>query len=144
MPVYMLDYNFHLYGYVSTFSILAIIVSSINMANKLSRKIFKSIMRSYRFNLPNHDLPIRLRPVSDPFGKCSLLVLTAILHKWFLCGTVIIMLILAFLGFTNYSHALPLNDKLLHFICLCLATGVFYFIFDVEEYVQQMACYPWR
>lgn len=45
------------------------------------------------------------------------------------------MFILAFLGFTNFSRSLPLNDKLLHFICFCVATGVFYFIFDVEEYV---------
>lgn len=45
------------------------------------------------------------------------------------------MLILAFLGFTNAAHGLPINNKLLHFFCLCLATGVFYFIFDVEEYV---------
>jgi hypothetical protein len=45
------------------------------------------------------------------------------------------MLALAFLGFTNFSHSLPLNDKLLHFICFGLATGVFYFIIDVDEYV---------
>jgi hypothetical protein len=45
------------------------------------------------------------------------------------------MVMLAFLGFTNFSHALPLNDKLLHFICFALATGVFYFIVDVEECV---------
>lgn len=51
-----------------------------------------------------------------------------------------IMLILAFLGFTNFSRSLPLNDKLLHFICFCLATGVFYFIFDVEEYVCCYVC----
>jgi hypothetical protein len=43
------------------------------------------------------------------------------------------MLSLAFLGFTNFTHAIPLNDKLLHFFCLGIATGVFYFIFDVEE-----------
>jgi hypothetical protein len=42
------------------------------------------------------------------------------------------MLSLALMGFTN-AHALPLNDKLLHFLCLGIATGVFYFIFDVEE-----------
>lgn len=47
------------------------------------------------------------------------------------------MLLLAFLGFTNVSHGLPLNDKVLHFLCLGVATGVFYFIFDVEEYVVQ-------
>ena len=46
------------------------------------------------------------------------------------------MLMLAMLGFTNFSRSLPLNDKLLHFMCFCLATGVFYFIFDVEEYAD--------
>ena len=53
--------------------------------------------------------------------------------QWFLVFTALVMIALAFLGFTNFSHALPLNDKMLHFICLMLATGVFYFIFDVEE-----------
>ena len=53
--------------------------------------------------------------------------------QWFLLFTAVIMVALAFLGFTNFSHALPLNDKMLHFVCLMLATGVFYFIFDVEE-----------
>jgi len=47
--------------------------------------------------------------------------------------TFLIMLSLAFLGLTNFAHAIPLNDKLLHFFCLGIATGVFYFIFDVEE-----------
>lgn len=47
--------------------------------------------------------------------------------------TCIIMVILAFLGFTNFSRALPLNDKLLHFFCFGIATAVFYFILDVEE-----------
>jgi hypothetical protein len=45
------------------------------------------------------------------------------------------MLTLAMLGFTNFSRSLPLNDKLLHAVCFFLATGVFYFIFDVEECV---------
>lgn len=27
----------------------------------------------------------------------------------------------------------PINDKLLHFICFLLATGLFYFIWDVDE-----------
>jgi len=52
------------------------------------------------------------------------------------------MLLLAFLGFTNFSHALPLNDKLLHFFCLSIATGVFYFIFDVEEDARRI--WFWR
>ena len=50
------------------------------------------------------------------------------------------MFVLAFLGFTNFSHALPLNDKLLHFLCFMVATGVFYFIFDVEECVAISVC----
>lgn len=52
------------------------------------------------------------------------------------------MLILAFLGFTKFSRPLPLNDKLLHFICLGIATGVFYFIFDVEEEARRI--WFWR
>jgi len=52
------------------------------------------------------------------------------------------MLLLAFLGFTNFSRALPLNDKLLHFICFAVATGVFYFIFDVEEEARRI--WFWR
>ena len=30
---------------------------------------------------------------------------------------------------------LPLNDKILHFICLGIATGLFYWCFEPEEYV---------
>jgi hypothetical protein len=45
----------------------------------------------------------------------------------------LIMILLAMLGFTDVTGSLPLNDKILHFICLGLATGVFYFIFDVDE-----------
>ena len=45
---------------------------------------------------------------------------------------------LGLLGFTNFSHALPLNDKLLHFLCFGLATAVFYFIMDVEECVFRL------
>ncbi|GJE97764.1 VanZ family protein [Phanerochaete sordida] len=81
---------------------------------KSLRKATKGVMRSYHVRLPKYDMPLRFRP-------------------WFLLFTAIIMIALAFLGFTNFSHSLPLNDKMLHFICLMLATGVFYFIFDVEE-----------
>lgn len=52
------------------------------------------------------------------------------------------MIILAFLGLTNFSRSLPLNDKLLHFMCLGIATGVFYFIFDVEEDARRI--WFWR
>ena len=46
------------------------------------------------------------------------------------------LVILGVLGFSNLSHGLPINDKLLHFFCFMLATGIFYFIFDIEEYVS--------
>jgi len=52
------------------------------------------------------------------------------------------MLTLAMLGFSNFSRSLPLNDKLLHLICFCLATAVFYFIFDVEEEARRI--WFWR
>nr|GAT53219.1 predicted protein [Mycena chlorophos] len=52
------------------------------------------------------------------------------------------MLLLAFLGFTNFSRSLPLNDKALHFLCFGIATGVFYFIFDVDEEARRH--WAWR
>jgi hypothetical protein len=55
--------------------------------------------------------------------------------QWFVVLTCAVMLVLAFLGFSNFSHALPINDKVLHFLCFGFATGIFYFIVDVEEYV---------
>ncbi|KIK92139.1 hypothetical protein PAXRUDRAFT_591560 [Paxillus rubicundulus Ve08.2h10] len=52
------------------------------------------------------------------------------------------MILLASLGFTNFSHSLPLNDKFLHFTCFCVATGLFYFVFDVEEDARRV--WFWR
>jgi len=52
------------------------------------------------------------------------------------------MFFLAFLGFTNIPGQLSINDKLLHFICFCIATGVFYFIFDVDEDARRV--WLWR
>ncbi|KAJ3566524.1 hypothetical protein NP233_g6956 [Leucocoprinus birnbaumii] len=52
------------------------------------------------------------------------------------------MVVLAFLGFTDFSRALPLNDKLLHFLCFMIATGVFYFIVDIEESARRV--WFWR
>jgi len=49
------------------------------------------------------------------------------------------MVLLALLGFTN---VLPLNGQLLHFLCFCLATGIFYFIVDVEEEARRI--WFWR
>ncbi|KAH7916560.1 hypothetical protein BJ138DRAFT_1139333 [Hygrophoropsis aurantiaca] len=90
---------------------------------KYVKKWSKAIMKSHRVHVPKYDLPIRFRP-------------------WFLIFTCVIMVLLAFLSFTNFSRSLPLNDKLLHFICFCIATGVFYFIFDVEEDARRI--WFWR
>jgi len=80
-------------------------------------------MRSHRLKIPKYNLPLRIRP-------------------WFVGLTIFIMLALAFLGFTNVVHGLPVNDKLLHFFCLGTATAVFYFIFDVEEEYRRI--WFWR
>ncbi|KAH0827867.1 hypothetical protein J3R83DRAFT_3494 [Lanmaoa asiatica] len=90
---------------------------------KFVKKASKAIMKSHRVSLPKYDLPIRLRP-------------------WFLLFTFVIMLLLAFLGLTNFSHSIPLNDKFIHLTCFCIATGVFYFIFDVEEDARRI--WFWR
>ncbi|KAN0132117.1 hypothetical protein V8E53_010154 [Lactarius tabidus] len=90
-------------------------------ARRYGRRAFKELMRSHHFKLPKYDLPLRIRP-------------------WFVLLTTLIILTLAFLGFTNL--AFPLNDKLLHFFCLGIATGVFYFIFDVEEEYRRI--WFWR
>ncbi|KAK2464210.1 hypothetical protein APHAL10511_003667 [Amanita phalloides] len=91
-------------------------------AGKLPRHIAKTIMKSHRFPFPKNSV-IRLRP-------------------WFLLFTCIVMAILAFLGFTNFSRAVPINDKLLHFLCFAVATIVFYFIIDVEEEARRV--WFWR
>jgi len=87
------------------------------------RKAVKSCMKSHPIRVPKYDFPIRIRP-------------------WFLLFTSLIMLLLAFLGFTNFVRRLPMNDKILHFICLGIATGIFYFIWDVEEDARRI--WIWR
>ncbi|KIO10200.1 hypothetical protein M404DRAFT_996148 [Pisolithus tinctorius Marx 270] len=52
------------------------------------------------------------------------------------------MILLAIFGFTDIPRSLPFRDKLLHFVCFCLATGVFYFIFDAEEDARRI--WFWR
>ncbi|RDB25297.1 Uncharacterized protein C11E3.10 [Hypsizygus marmoreus] len=97
--------------------------SLVRNARKSFHRLSKSVMKSHRFRIPNYDMPIRLR-------------------LWFLAFTCIIMIILAFLGFTNFSRSLPMNDKLLHFLCFGWATAVFYFIIDVEEDARRI--WFWR
>jgi hypothetical protein len=103
-------------------------------ARRHGRRAFKALMRSHHLKIPKYDLPLRFRPVSPPPSpRPTHILITLFLRQWFVVLTFLIMLSLAFLGLTNFTHALPLNDKLLHFFCLGIATGVFYFIFDVEE-----------
>jgi hypothetical protein len=103
-------------------------------ARRHGRRAFKALMRSHNLKIPKYDLPLRFRPVSPPPSpRPTHILITLFLRQWFVALTFLIMLSLAFLGLTNFAHAIPLNDKLLHFFCLGIATGVFYFIFDVEE-----------
>ncbi|KAG8928776.1 hypothetical protein FRC03_009160 [Tulasnella sp. 419] len=92
---------------------------------KTFRRMLRAVMRSRSLTLPAFlpDLPIRWRP-------------------WFLLFTSLIMLLLALLGFTNIANNWPLDDKILHFVCLGLATGVFYFIFDADEDARRI--WFWR
>ena len=77
-------------------------------------------MRSFNFNTPNYDLPLRVQPVNplSLFGAFS----TQFPHV-LSCIT----------GRHERRHVFPPNDKLLHPFCLDIATGVFYGIFDVRE-----------
>lgn len=105
---------------------------------RLTSRVAKSIMKSHHVRIPKYEMPIRLRPVITTIPLLHSFVQEPSL-QWFLVFTCFIMLVLAFLGFTNFSRSLPLNDKLLHFLCFCIATAVFYFIIDVEECV--VYCY---
>ena len=102
-------------------------------SRKAVRKMNKAVMRSHHFQIPKYDMPIRLRPVRDLQTYSQHAAPLQARTQWFLLFTCLILVSLAFLGFTNFAHSLPLNDKILHFVCMGLATGVFYFIFDVEE-----------
>ncbi|KAF8197850.1 hypothetical protein BJ912DRAFT_46646 [Pholiota molesta] len=97
--------------------------SAFKDTRKQLSRLGKNIMKSHRVRIPKYDMPIRFRP-------------------WFLIFTCVIMVILAFLGFTNFSQALPLNDKILHFLCFGIATAVFYFIVDVDESARRI--WFWR
>ncbi|KAJ8077192.1 hypothetical protein PM082_001620 [Marasmius tenuissimus] len=92
---------------------------------KVLHRTPKIVMKSYRIRIPNHyhDSPLRIRP-------------------WFILFTVITMLSLAVLGFTNFHEALPLGDKVLRFLCFSVATFVFYFIVDVDEQARRV--WLWR
>ncbi|KDQ10071.1 hypothetical protein BOTBODRAFT_500852 [Botryobasidium botryosum FD-172 SS1] len=92
--------------------------------SRATRRAVRAGMRSYSFKLAKGiNTPIRFRP-------------------WFLGATTVVMLILGLLGFTNIPHAFSINDKVLHFVCFTIATGVFYFIFDVDEDARRI--WIWR
>ncbi|UZJ52876.1 hypothetical protein CBS101457_002196 [Exobasidium rhododendri] len=69
-------------------------------------------------------LPLRIRPA-------------------FVFAAVICLLGLAVLGFHPRGQTyIPINDKVLHFICFLFATGLFYFIWDVDEPARRV--WIWR
>ena len=84
----------------------------------------KTIMKSTKFRVPKYDLPIRIR-------------------LWFIALACVIMVILALLGFTQSAQSwVSVNDKVLHFTCFALATGVMYFVIDVDEDARRI--WIWR
>jgi len=86
------------------------------------RRAQKAVLRSYKVKLlKGKDLPIRLRP-------------------WFLLFTALILVLLGLLGISTVD--LPLNDKILHFACMGAATGIFYWIVDVDEDARRV--WFWR
>ncbi|KAF8320714.1 hypothetical protein DL93DRAFT_1725514 [Clavulina sp. PMI_390] len=88
------------------------------------RRFSKAILKSHRLqSIRGYDFPIRIRP-------------------WFLLFTVLTMLLLAFIGFTNVARGVPINDKILHFFCLGFATGLFYWCFEPEEDARRI--WYWR
>lgn len=69
-------------------------------------------------------LPLRIRPA-------------------FVILNILALITLAVLGFHPKSGSfIPINDKLLHFICFFFATGLFYFIWDVDEPARRV--WIWR
>jgi len=52
------------------------------------------------------------------------------------------MIFLALLGFTRLADDWPLDDKLLHFLCMGTATFFFYWIVDVDEEARRI--FFWR
>jgi VanZ family protein len=69
-------------------------------------------------------LPLRIRPA-------------------FVFLNVIALILLAFLGFhPRAGDKVPVDDKLLHFICFFFATGLFYCIWDVDEPARR--AWIWR
>jgi hypothetical protein len=111
-----------------------------NDPNERGTPLWSSCLQGPHALPPPQDTKVRLAPAL-PTSELAVLLLrlpthnpnTLFLRQWFVLLTFLVMLSLALLGLTNLAHALPLNDKLLHFFCLGIATGVFYFIFDVEE-----------
>ncbi|KZV95106.1 hypothetical protein EXIGLDRAFT_583429, partial [Exidia glandulosa HHB12029] len=51
-------------------------------------------------------------------------------------------LLLAVLGFSDISHALPVNDKVQHFTAFAFITGFFHFAWDVEDDARRI--WFWR
>ncbi|TFY76880.1 hypothetical protein EWM64_g7133 [Hericium alpestre] len=115
-----------------------------------AQRAFRALMRSFPLRIPKYDMPLRIRwvrmvngyPGIDSTYPAHTNTHAWDLTQWFVLLTVLVMLVLSLLGFTNISHGLPVNDKVLHFFCLGLATALFYFIWDVEEEARRI--WFWR
>ncbi|CAO1622365.1 unnamed protein product [Parajaminaea phylloscopi] len=85
------------------------------------------LVRSVRISLvpEGHvQLPLRVRP--------ALIVLN-----------VLDLVLLGLLGFHPAGSSVPINDKVLHFVCFFLATALFYAVWDVDESARRHSAL-WR
>ena len=56
------------YDVISTNDTTNLTLRLMSDASRYGRRAFKALMRSYHFNIPKYDLPLRIRPVSNaPF-----------------------------------------------------------------------------
>jgi hypothetical protein len=106
-------------------------------------------MKSYHIRIPKYEMPLRLRPVSlltalrtfyTVLNRACAVVHPVHFHcydtSWFVLRSIPGALAYsrsALLGFTDYSHGVPVNDKVQHAVAFFTATLLFYFVFDVDE-----------
>lgn len=105
------------------------------------KDVFRQLMlRSVRFHLKRSNSRAEDEEQLDGFRGG---VLPLRIRPAFVVLNILALIVLAVLGFhPNSGSFVPINDKLLHFICFFFATGLFYFIWDVDEPARRV--WIWR
>lgn len=105
------------------------------------KDVFRQLMlRSVRLHLKRSNSRAEDEEQLDGFRGG---VLPLRIRPAFVVLNILALIVLAVLGFHPKSGSfVPINDKLLHFICFFFATGLFYFIWDVDEPARRV--WIWR